>query len=242
MLIDQLFKPWYEANPMYDVSYGGGMVALPWEVCDFDLNFGRLQKKDIELEDQVKLIELALSSGALQDPIEIRNLLEDAGLGLREEYGQAMEQQYNDYGAMPQEMYGSEFDPGMEQPIEQPMQESYNFANQKMGSPPMDNPIYDSMARDVREYLIPNEYDGQPSDPRLTFTQEGGPGSGRKKGGGAEHFDKTYGIGKYDKGPESPATKKALAKADDEYARLNRDKAHYSREDRKRKQSGAKYG
>ena len=162
MLIDQLFKPWYEANPIYDPMYGGGMVAVPWEVCDYDLNFGRLQKKDIDLEDQVKLIELAISSGALQDPIEIRNLLEDAGLGLREEFGQQMEQQYNDYMAQPADMYDSAYDPGME---------PNNFTDQNMGSPPMDNPIYDDMAQNVRPF-VPNPKDPQPSDPRLNFTEK----------------------------------------------------------------------
>ncbi|MCK5600929.1 hypothetical protein KAR91_03610 [Candidatus Pacearchaeota archaeon] len=204
MLIDQLFKPWYEANPVYDPSYGGGMIAIPWKICDYELNFGRVQKKDIELADQIKLIETGISSGALTDPIEIRKLLEDAGLGLREEYTEEMDAMYHPENAYPQDMDSTD----------------YSFDNQTMGSPPMDNPEYDSMMIDVRgNSLVPEPYDAQPSDPRLNFTEkenignvnkmgEGGPGSGRKKGGGADAFDKTYGIGSYDKGPESPAVKK----------------------------------
>lgn len=169
MLIDKLFKPWYEANPTYDPTYGGGYVAVPWDNCKYELNFGRVSKADLQLEDQIKLIELAITSGATQDPLEIRDLLEDAGLGLRKEYGESMAMQYNNYNAMPPEMMMD--DQGM------------NFDNQNMGSPPMDNPIYDSMSIDIRGPATPNIQSGQPTDPRLNFTEaytEGGIGSGRK--------------------------------------------------------------
>lgn len=155
MLIDKLFRPWYEANPAYDPMYGGGMVALPWDECKYELNFGRVSKADLQLEDQIKLIELAMSTGAVQDPLEMRDLLEDAGLGLRKEYGEQMSMQYNNYGAMPPDMMGME----------------------SMGNTPMDDPNYDSMMIDVR-----GEQSGMPTDPRLQMTvSEGGIGSGRKK-------------------------------------------------------------
>lgn len=180
MLIDQLFKPWYEANPIYDPSYGGGYVAIPWKEADYELNFGRVQKKDIELAEQIKLIELAIQTGAVQDPVEIRDLLEDAGLGLRKEYGEQLEDQYANNNAMP---------PDFTNPMEAPLATDQagigggeipnNFANQNMGSPPMDNPIYDSMAKQVRpqndawqqDPFRPNPYSAQPSDPRLNFTE-----------------------------------------------------------------------
>ncbi len=181
MLIEQLFQPWYDMNPIYDMSYGGGYVAVPWDDCEYELNFGRVQKKDIDLADQIKLIEMATQTGAVQDPAEIRALLEDAGLGLREEYGQALEEQYNNYGQMPQD-FGAGTDSLM------PVQPEFNdmgggdpdnFANQQMGSPPMDNPIYDDMAQNVRgdnpatenNPFTPNPYSAQPSDPRLNFTE-----------------------------------------------------------------------
>ena len=154
MLIDKLFKPWYEANPTYDPQYGGGIVAVPWDDCKYELNFGRVSKADLKLEDQIKLIELAITSGASQDPLEIRDLLEDAGLGLRKEYGEQMAMQYNNYGIMPPDM----------------MDQGMNFDNQNVGSPPMDNPIYDSMSIDLRG-SNQNVQSGQPSDPRLNFTE-----------------------------------------------------------------------
>ncbi len=180
MLIDQLFKPWYEANPIYDPSYGGGYVAIPWKEADYELNFGRVQKKDIELAEQIKLIELAIQTGAVQDPVEIRDLLEDAGLGLRKEYGEQLEEQYSNTNVMP---------PDFTNPMEAPLATDQagigggeipnNFANQNMGSPPMDNPIYDSMAKQPRpqndawqqDPFRPNPYSAQPSDPRLNFTE-----------------------------------------------------------------------
>jgi len=180
MLIDQLFKPWYESNPIYDPSYGGGIVAIPWEECDFDLNFGRIQKKDIELAEQIKLIELAIQTGAVQDPLEIRDLIEDAGLGLRKEYGQSMQDQYNPDNAMP---------PDFTNPMEAPLATDQagigggpipnNFVNQGMGLPPNDMPIYNDMIQNVRgdnpatenTPFRPNPYTAQPSDPRLNFTE-----------------------------------------------------------------------
>jgi len=162
MLIDQLFKPWYDANPLYDPSYGGGYVAVPWETCDFDLNFGRIEKQDTDTKDSIELIKMGWETGAIQDPNELRELLEDAGLGIRKEYSDAMNSQYDtnqfppDFGQEPlpqfDDMGGGEI--------------PNNFANQYMGSPPMDNPIYDSMSIDIR-----GPGDPQPSDPRLNFTE-----------------------------------------------------------------------
>ena len=162
MLIDQLFKPWYDANPLYDPSYGGGYVAVPWEDCDFDLNFGRIEKQDTDTKDSIELIKMGWETGAIQDPNELRELLEDAGLAIRKEYSDAMNSQYDtnqfppDFGQEPlpqfDDMGGGEI--------------PNNFANQNMGSPPMDNPIYDSMSIDLR-----GPGDPQPTDPRLNFTE-----------------------------------------------------------------------
>lgn len=181
MLIDQLFKPWYDANPLYDPSYGGGYVAVPWETCDFDLNFGRIEKQDVDTKDSIELIKMGWETGAIQDPTELRELLEDAGLGLRKEYSEAMQAQYDtnqfppDFGQAPlpqfDDMGGGEI--------------PNNFANQQMGSTPMDNPIYDSMSIDIRgpnpatdisennfeNKFVPSPYSAQPSDPRLNFTE-----------------------------------------------------------------------
>ncbi len=184
MLIEQLFRPWYDANPIYDQSYGGGIVAIPWDDCEYELNFGRVQKKDIDLPDQIKLIELAIQTGAVQDPIEIRDLLEDAGLGLRKEYGENMQQEYDAQG-----VYPPGFETGQEEPMPLASEQALigggespvpnNFVNQGMGQPPNDMPIYNDMIQNVRgnnpatenNPFVPNPYTAQPSDPRLNFTE-----------------------------------------------------------------------
>ena len=94
-LEDKLFKPWYNTNPLYSGNYGGGLVSMPYDNCEFELNFGRQQKQDVEPEHAMKLIELGIQSGAIQDPNEIRQLLEDHGLGMRKEYAMSLQQQYN---------------------------------------------------------------------------------------------------------------------------------------------------
>jgi len=81
-----------------------------------------------------------------KDPIELRKLFEQAGLGLTKsmdgQYQQAIDQGYTSpmgltgISPIPQNDMG-----GGEVP---------NFNNQNVGSPPMDNPIYDDMMRDVR--------------------------------------------------------------------------------------------
>ena len=170
-LQEKLFKPWYEANAITQNDFGGNIVTVPWEMAEFELNFGRIEKKDIPIEQQIKLIEVALQSGAVQDPIEIRQLLEDAGLGFRQEYTDQMQQQYN-----PQQM--------PDQMPEQ-MPQEYSFDNNVMGGTPMDNPIYDSMMQDPRgssatepiesmdaSWQQPSAQNvAQPSNPYLNFTE-----------------------------------------------------------------------
>lgn len=159
-LQEKLFKPWYMMNPIYDPSYGGGMVAIPWEICEFELNFGQVEKKDIDLEDQIRLIELGTQTGGITDPMEIRKLLEDAGLGLRQEVTNQMNMMYNDpmnqmalsgVGAIPPQ--GLDFGGVGGGPI--------NWDNQNAGSPPNDSAIYTDMAVSPR-----------PTDPRLNFTKK----------------------------------------------------------------------
>jgi len=172
-----LFEPWYAGNPMYDPAYGGGMVAYPWDEAKPELNFGRVEKQDIPIEHQIKLIELFMSSGLGTDPAILGKMFEDAGLALPIDYTKQLQQEYN---PDPTQVVP----PDMQQ---DPMQQdpSYSFDNNYMGSPPMDNPNYDSMMQDVRgtggatepiesmdatwQQPDPSNY-VQPSDPRLTFT------------------------------------------------------------------------
>jgi len=154
-LINKLFKPWYVSNPNYDISYGGGMVGIPWEDCEYELNFGHIEKKDIELEEAIKLLEIGISSGAVTDPIEIRDILEQNGLQLRKEYTDQITQQQNAMAMDPYSMnYSMQTDIGGGQVYPQ-------FDNQTAGTPPMSNAIYDDMARNPR-----------PTDIRLNFTEK----------------------------------------------------------------------
>ncbi len=147
----KLFKPWYESHPMYSANYGGGLISMPYEECEFELNFGRAKKVDIEAQDAMKLIEIGINSGAIQDPNEIRELLEDHGLGLRKEYAMMLQQQYNP------------MQPGIPQVM--PQQQPYQFDNQVQGNPPMNNPNYNTEGN----RFVPERYDGQPSNPRQNF-------------------------------------------------------------------------
>jgi hypothetical protein len=98
-LAEKLFQPWYEQNGgSYDPMYGGGLIAVPWKDANPELNFGRVQKQDLEPADMIKLIELACNSGAVQDPVEMRKLFEDAGLGLTKEFTDMIQNQYNPQG------------------------------------------------------------------------------------------------------------------------------------------------
>jgi len=100
-LIEKLFQPWYEQNGgTYDMNYGGGFITIPWKEANPELNFGRVQKKDLETKDMIALIQLASQTGAVQDPIEMRKLLEDAGLGLTKEMTDQMNTMYNPQGAV----------------------------------------------------------------------------------------------------------------------------------------------
>ena len=160
-LIRLLFKPWYEGNPIYSQDYGGGIIAMDWDACEYDLNFGEVEKKDIPPDQMIKMIEMATTSGAVQDPLEIRDLFERAGLPLSKEYTDSMNQQYNNYQAMPQDMtnltipnFGGN---GGGNP--------YNFdtSGMDLAPRPMDDPNYSVSNRDFM-------YNPRPTDAHLNFT------------------------------------------------------------------------
>jgi len=163
-LEEKLFKPWYESNPYFDASYYGGMIPVPWSNCDFSLNFGQVEKRDIPIEDMIKLIELYMKSPIPKDPRQVLKLFEQAGLPVDENSLVSIGDMYNDpqgnmalnnmqqpatSSGLPYsgDMGGGEIGP--------------QFNNQNAGSPPMDNPIYDSMARDIRgggNPFVPTNY------------------------------------------------------------------------------------
>ena len=89
-----------------------------------------------------------------QDPNQILKLFEQAGLPVSEEYMVTIDSMYNDpHGQMAQN--NATVNQGSQSP-NNPYLPTADigggpvFNNQVMGSPPMDNPIYDSMARDIR--------------------------------------------------------------------------------------------
>ncbi len=156
-LEEKLFKPWYEANPYYDMHYYGGMIPVPWSDERFDLNFGQVEKKDIAVSDMIKLIELYMQAPIPKDPKQVLKLFEQAGLPIDEDYVVTIENMYNDpTGMMAQQNLASPV------PQQQPTADIGGgpiFNDQVMGGPPMDNPIYDSMMQDVRGMpFVPNNY------------------------------------------------------------------------------------
>lgn len=132
-LEEKIFKPWYEAHPMVEMSYLGGMIPVPWEETNFEIDFGKIEKKDIPIEEQIKLIELYAQS-PIADPMELRQLFEQAGLGLNRSLDASFEM------PVPTAEMQTDFGGGQVYP---------DFTSGTT-SPPNDNPMYDSMAIDIR--------------------------------------------------------------------------------------------
>jgi len=161
-LQEKLFQPWYEMNGGIIVpEYGGGIVSVPWKEANPELNFGRIQKRDVPAEESMKMLEIGIQSGAIQDPVEIRQLLEDAGLGLRHEFTQSLSNEYNNTSVYP---------PGMQQ-------QNFDTHNQDVAQRPYDDPGFSSSNRDFDIKSSDATWQGnnaaqnpQPSDPRLNFT------------------------------------------------------------------------
>ena len=152
-LEEKLFKPWYEANPFYDMMYLGGMVPVSWEMGNFDLNFGQVEKKDIAVTDMIKLIELYMQAPIPKDPKQVLKLFEQAGLPIDEDYLVTIDNMYNDPSGMM-----AQANAGIPPPTAD-IGGGPVFNDQVMGSPPMDNPIYDSMAQDIRgNPFVPTNY------------------------------------------------------------------------------------
>lgn len=183
-LQNKLFQPWYDQTggaydntvDMYGMPIGinGGMTPIAWNEANPEISFGSDVKVELDTEQQTKLIELAISTGAVQDPVEMRQLLEDAGLNLRKEMTEQMEQQYNPM--QPQSMVPMA---GQAPP---PMPDFSTYAADHGGRPNSD-PNDDSSYRDQSQSepqnsmdaspSVTNSADSQPSDPRLNWTQEG---------------------------------------------------------------------
>ena len=158
-LIEKLFKPWYDANPLPDPATGG-MTWKEFDTLKFEIEFGKVEKKDIPVQDQIKLLELYMNSPLPKDPVVLNNLFIQAGLGITKDMDKQLEQMFspeqlmmNQMMALPQDMGGQQ------QPNPQGNQPQVdngggevpdNWDNQNVGSPPMDEAIFSDMMQNVR--------------------------------------------------------------------------------------------
>lgn len=151
-LIEKLFKPWYNYHPLYSMGYGGGLIAMPWDACKFELNFGQIEKKDLPADQALAALELGINSRAIMDPVEIRDILEDVGLGLRKEFANDIANMYHNTGMMPPGMGGNNF----------------STVGADLAPRPNTNPNY-SPSQSEPTTRFPPKFDPQASDPRLNF-------------------------------------------------------------------------
>ena len=155
-LMEKIFKPWYEANPLPDPETGG-MTWLTWDDLKFEIEFGKVEKKDIPVQDQIKLLELYMNSPLPKDPVVLNNLFIQAGLGITKDMDEQLEQMYS-----PEQLYMNQL---MSTPTEQqqPQEDNANlpqndmgggpvdnFSNQTMGTPPQSDETYNSMMQSTR--------------------------------------------------------------------------------------------
>lgn len=157
-LYEKLFKPWYMSHPLPDPKTGG-LTYTTWDDLKFSIEFGKVEKKDIPVQDHIKLLELYINSPLPKDPVELRTLFEQAGLGLTKDIDEQLRQMFS-----PEQLALNQM--AAQQNTEQPQQaQPNNWDNQRMGSPPMDNPQYDSMSIGIRSDLQNNyKRNGQNQD------------------------------------------------------------------------------
>ena len=152
-LTEKLFKPWYNYHTLYSMSYGGGIISMPWTECKYDLNFGQVEKKNMPPEILLQFLQFGTQSGAVNDPIELRDIMEEAGVPLKKEYSASLSAEYNpSYNG-----YGQTGSPAFP---------SFDTSRADQSPRPMDDPAYGEY------YNSPTSFfrDTQPSDPRLNFT------------------------------------------------------------------------
>jgi hypothetical protein len=160
--LEQFFKPWYEANPLPN-PVTGGMTYLSWNELKLQIEFGKVEKKDIPIQDQIKLLELYINSPLPKDPVVLTKLFEQAGLGITKDMDTQLAQMFDPANQIA--MQGLGLTPtGQPDPNAQYYDNNMNLPqhdmgggdipnnwdNQNVGSPPMDEAIFDSMIKDVR--------------------------------------------------------------------------------------------
>jgi len=162
-MLEQFFKPWYEGNPLPNPATMG-MTYLSFKELKLQVEFGKVEKKDIPIQDQIKLLELYINSPLPKDPVVLNNLFEQAGLGITKDMDDQLAQMFDPAVLAAQQMMqggigldqNGQQDPYYEDNMNLPQHDegggpiAENWDNQNVGSPPMDNSIYDSMAIDIR--------------------------------------------------------------------------------------------
>lgn len=172
-LAKKLFKPWYEANPFTTVQYLNGLIPVDWNDVKFDLNFGALEKKDIPVEELIKLIDSYQNNPILmQNTKPLIEMYKMAGVPIDDDTAQNINNMYNDpAGQMALGNVGDGNDDssnGSNDNLSLPQSdigggEVYpQFNNNVMGDPPMDDSIYNDMMVDVRggdnNSMVPSDY------------------------------------------------------------------------------------
>lgn len=74
-----IIKPWYEGNRIRDKDIAMGLVDLPFDVCDFELEFGKQVKKDMEPEQVAQWVQILSQNNAIL-PQEIRKIADQIGV------------------------------------------------------------------------------------------------------------------------------------------------------------------
>ena len=135
------------------------MTWKEFDTLKFEIEFGKVEKKDIPVQDQIKLLELYMNSPLPKDPVVLNNLFIQAGLGITKDMDKQLEQMFspeqlmmNQMMALPPDMGGQDQNPQGNQPqVDNGGGEvPDNWDNQNVGSPPMDEVIFSDMMQNVR--------------------------------------------------------------------------------------------
>jgi len=79
-LTNAIIKPWYQWHPAYDLEMtGGAEIFIPWDMGEFELMFGKAEKKDLTPEQMVAWANLLAMQHATT-PLELRRMAEQAGV------------------------------------------------------------------------------------------------------------------------------------------------------------------
>ena len=160
-LAKKLFRPWYEANPYMGMMYLDGLIPVDWKDVKFDLNFGTIEKKDIPIEQRIKLMEMYFKLPIPKNPKTIMKMFEQAGLPINDDDFEMIDNQMNDpTGTAALDKLDDNSEENLPQSDIGGGEVEPQFNNQVTGNPPMDDSIYDDMMIDVRgdDNMIPSDY------------------------------------------------------------------------------------